>query len=87
MYVYLHGSKQQVGRHSMYVTPAKNRTDIDANPEWFSPDGTPQMLELFFENGKLAVDENLGKFLVSNGMASAKPPSRLIMPDRGLINS
>lgn len=79
MFVYLHGARQAIGKHVVHVAPA-------SDPAWTSdefktPEGEPVTFPIVFENGRASVPENLGRYLVDQGIAHPfQRPKKLIVP-------
>ncbi len=67
-------------KHEMYVTPSRNSDSV----EFKDVTGRPVMFQVVFEHGRAEVPENLGRWMVDNGMAIR---SRIILPARHLFRT
>ena len=67
-------------RHELLCTPARNADSVEFKDEH----GKPKMYQVIFEHGRAEVPDNLGRWLVDNGMAVR---SRIIKPAQHLIRS
>ncbi len=79
MFVYLHGARQQAGRHTLFVAPG---AEI-ATAEWRTPEGKPVTFPVVFEDGRASVPEPLGRYLVARGIAHAARRAILLLPAIG----
>ena len=94
MFVYLHGEREIIGRHKVYVCPAADKEGLagsEAPAEWFEAgtlaDGkpVPRSFTLVFMGGRCEVDENMGRYLVKRGIAHKHAASGLITRVRDLV--
>lgn len=61
----------QLSRHVVFVTPA-NTPGVDSS-EFRNADGSTRLFPVTFESGRAKVPDNLGQFMIDNGMARVSP--------------
>ena len=64
MFVYYHGRSVN---HHMHIQPANLFPTVSA---WREHDGRPKSFDIHFVNGKAEVDDNVGQYLIDQGLAS-----------------
>lgn len=61
----------QLSRHTVFVTPA-NTAGVDSS-EFRNADGSARLFVVTFESGRAKVPDNLGQYMIDNGMARYSP--------------
>jgi len=69
MNIYVNGEKQSKGVHRMFVEPGR---ELDGS-NWKDKDGKVIQFKVEFVEGKADVPANLGRYMVSRGMATESP--------------
>ena len=65
----------QLSRHTVFVTPAKT-AGVDSS-EFRNADGSARLFIVSFDGGRAFVPDNLGQYMIDNGMARFAP---ILMP-------
>ncbi len=76
MKVYYHGRST---KHRLFVQPGVDHPESSEWMEAADHDGKrkPKLFDVIFENGIATVDDNLGKYLITKGLANK---SKFILP-------
>lgn len=73
MYVYLTGSKERMGEHTLHVAPAAITKPENCPSDWFVFDDDqkriPRQMAIKFVSGRASVDSNLGEWLIERKFA------------------
>lgn len=88
MFVYLTGSKERSAPlHVKYVAPAgdkKHVRDGDIPSDWINQEGQPAGFAVEFNYGRAEVDDRLGEYMISAGLAQR---TNLIRSGKALLGS
>ena len=77
MFVYL---PHKNANHTMHICPAADpRIRGEVPTEWVDDKNTALTFHVEFVRGKAEVDENIGRYLIEQGLAQK---SKIILPDK-----
>lgn len=81
MFVFIHGdgTRPAPELHFMFVTPGGHLENTELPISWVDSMNRPKTFELRFVGGRAEVDDQLGSYLIKNGLAkeSGAPLFRL----------
>ena len=76
MFVYL---PHKNANHTMHISPAADpRIKGEVPTEWVDDKNAPLTFQVEFVRGKAEVDDNIGNYLIEQGLAKK---SKIILPD------
>ena len=78
MFVYLHGSpgRAPAAEHVMFITPAAHLEGQEVPATWVNRKNEPISFQIEFVHGRAEVDPDMGRYLVSEGLAFKNPARR-----------
>jgi hypothetical protein len=71
MYVFIHGDgiRPPPEIHFMFITPAAHLVNTEVPNGWVDTQNRPREFQLTFVHGRAEVDDEIGRYLIKNGLA------------------